>query len=368
MSMTRIPTKQHREAGMVAIMVTMILMIVISLIVLGFAQISRRTQRQALDRQLSTQAFYAAETGVNDAAKLIKDAVATSTPVPDKTDCPVSGSGFYASLTPVLDSAASVEYTCLLVDASPSSLEYSPVGSNRSTIVPIVATSGTISRITLTWKSLEAGNPTPAASCPSSTTANNFSTNASWTTSNCGYGVLRFDVVPTSVARDMAGWQSATMSSFAIPLRPGGTGGSATISYATGGANNRVGSLCTNTSCTLNIDFAAPQSQYYMRFLSLYKDASLTVTASSGGTPVDMTGAQALIDVTGKAEDVLRRIQVRLPISGSSSNQLSDYAMAITRPICKRFSIMDGFYLGDAETVVPGVAGVSSNPLCRNAP
>jgi Tfp pilus assembly protein PilX len=63
-------TREDKQAGMVAIMVTMILMIVISLIVVGFAQISRRNQRQALDRQLSTQAFYAAETGVNDASDL----------------------------------------------------------------------------------------------------------------------------------------------------------------------------------------------------------------------------------------------------------------------------------------------------------
>ena len=64
---------------MVAILVTMNLMIVISLIVLGFAQISRRNQRQSLDRQLSTQAFYAAETAVNDAADLIKTAVQAGT-------------------------------------------------------------------------------------------------------------------------------------------------------------------------------------------------------------------------------------------------------------------------------------------------
>src|SRR5688572_1479839 len=112
---------QQKEAGMVAIMVTMILMIVISLIVLGFAQISRRNQRQTLDRQLSTQAFYAAETGINDAAELIKGA---SGVVPDKPDCASSGGGFY-TLTPTIDATNNVEYTCLTVDPSPESLVYS---------------------------------------------------------------------------------------------------------------------------------------------------------------------------------------------------------------------------------------------------
>jgi Tfp pilus assembly protein PilX len=60
-----------RQAGMVSIMVTMILMVVLSLIVIGFAQIARRNSRQSLDRQLSTSAFYAAEAGVNDVRDLI---------------------------------------------------------------------------------------------------------------------------------------------------------------------------------------------------------------------------------------------------------------------------------------------------------
>jgi len=62
---------QRNQSGMVSIMVTMILMIVMSLIVVGFAQVSRRNQRVALDRQLSTQAFYAAESGVNDAREFL---------------------------------------------------------------------------------------------------------------------------------------------------------------------------------------------------------------------------------------------------------------------------------------------------------
>lgn len=352
-------TSQNRQAGMVAIMVTLILMIVISLIVLGFAQISRRNQRQALDRQLSTQAFYAAETGVNDAAKLLRDTPA-GTAIPPKPDCASTGGGFYNSLTAssVLDSAANVAYTCLIVDPSPPSLVYGNIGST-GTVVPITAASGTIDRITLIWQSKD-GTTTPANNCPT-TAASVFSTAASW---NCGYGVLRFDLVPTAGSHTSSSLQAATMSSHVVPLRPGSTGTPQPLAYATGGSSNRIGTVCVNTQCSLTLTFAAPQSQYYMRLMSLYKDVSMQITASSGGTPVNLTGTQALIDVTGKAEDVLRRIQVRLPLAGSSANQLSDYGLAVTRPICKRFSVMDGFFLSDAENAVPGVSAVTSNPLC----
>ena len=67
-TMTAMPKRlKQSESGIVSLMMTLVIMLVISLIVIGIAQLSRREQRQALDNQLSTQAFYAAESGVNDA-------------------------------------------------------------------------------------------------------------------------------------------------------------------------------------------------------------------------------------------------------------------------------------------------------------
>ena len=181
--------RQQKQAGMVAIMVTLILMIVISLIVLGFAQISRRNQRQALDRQLSTQAFYAAESGVNDATDAIKTAVENGVAVASKPDCASTGGGFY-STNPVIDAGTNVEYTCLTVDPTPDTLVYSNVGM-KSTIVPLIAESGTISRIDLVWQTKD-DTLTPTTNCPPALNNNVFISVASWT---CGYGVLRFDLV-----------------------------------------------------------------------------------------------------------------------------------------------------------------------------
>jgi Tfp pilus assembly protein PilX len=60
------------QEGMVSIIVTMIIMVLLGLIVLGFAQLSRREQRQSLDRQLAVQAQYAAESGINQAADYVR--------------------------------------------------------------------------------------------------------------------------------------------------------------------------------------------------------------------------------------------------------------------------------------------------------
>lgn len=359
----KIPSKDQRQAGMVAIMVTLILMIVISLIVLGFAQISRRNQRQALDRQLSTQAFYAAETGVNDASELMKAAIASGTAVAEKADCASDGGGFYATLNPVINAGDDVRYTCLMVDPTPSALVYSNIGT-KSTVFPLIATSGNIASIKLAWQSKDSGS-TPADSCPT-TVVSVFSAASAW---SCGYGVLRFDLVPTAGSLSLAGLQSSTMTSFVVPMRPGSGGGTSTVNYTTGGGNNRLGVVCSNTECNLIINFPAPQSQYYMRISSIYKDVSLQVqafaAAGASGSAVSLQGAQAVIDSTGKAQDVLRRIQVRMPLSGSSTNLLSDYAIHSSEAICKRFSVMNGYFLSDADNAVPGVGASTSNPLCQ---
>ena len=363
MSTTPAPHQHNaKEAGMVAILVTMILMIVISLIVLGFAQISRRNQRQALDRQLSTQAFYAAETGVNDAANLIKSAVQAGTAVAAKPDCTSTGGGFYAApaITPVIDAANKVEYTCLMVNPSPTTLVYSDVGTT-STVVPLIATSGTISSITLNWQSKD-DSSTPAAACPNTTTS--LRATSAW--GACGYGMLRFDLVPTTGVLSHGGLMNATMTSFVMPLRPGSSGTANPIGYSTGGANNRLGVVCTNTNCSLTVN-GLSQSQYYMRISSLYKDVSLQISATGpAGGAVSLSGAQAVVDSTGKAQDVLRRIQVRVPLNGSSSNQLSDFAIQTTDAICKRFAVMDGYFQSTANAVVPGVGPAhASNPMCQ---
>lgn len=361
-TMQRSTGTANRESGMVAIMVTLILMIVISLIVLGFADISRRNQRQAIDRQLSTQAFYAAEAGVNDTAAVIRAALASGDPVAAKPDCQSDGGGLYASLNSNLDASGNVAYTCVTVDPTPSSLVYGNVGAT-GTVIPLNAVGGSIDSITLTWQSKDE-SATPANDCPANMT-DVFSATGAWT---CGYGVLRLDIVPTSGSGlSIGGLQSAAMTTFLVPLRPGGSGAAPNpVSYtpASTGTNNKLGVQCTNTSCSQTIS-GLSGDRFYLRAVSLYKDVSLQVTASSGGNPVNIQSSQAVVDVTGRAGDVLRRIQVRIPLAASSTNLMSDYALQSAEAVCKRFAVMDDFFRNEADNAVPAVTGTTTNPLCQ---
>lgn len=339
------------QKGMVSIMVTMILMIVISLIVLGFAQISRRNQRQSLDRQLSTQAFYAAESGVNDAL----DKINTSGvfPIPAKKTCTDTGNGFYSSLNKDVDAAHGVSYSCLTVNPSPKQLSYTNVDTT-GTVIPLISGDGSnFSTLKMEFKSTT-GSTTPATGCKTSVNSQ-FTPTTSWT---CGYGVIRIDLVPATGALTAASLQAATHTIFAVPFSSGGT---ATYDYANGADKYKVfGLTCSNTSCVLNIQ-GLNTNQYYMRVSSIYQASALTITGTNvSGGAATFNGAQIVVDATGKAQDVLRRIQVHAPANGDGSkNQLPNNALQSNDSICKRFSVMENFFENSVSTD-------GNNQLCQN--
>lgn len=337
------------ERGMVSIMVTMILMIVMSLIVLGFAQISRRNQRESLDRQLSTQAFYAAESGVNDARELITNAAQNNQAIPAKTSCTDTGNGFYSTLVNGNQLSNGVSYSCVLVNPSPKSLEYSDIGTT-GTVIPLESTGANFSSIKVTWKS-KTNSATPAANCPASVN-NVFTSAANWT---CGYGVMRLDIVPVSgSALNSGNLQDNALTLFAVPRQS-----NTPVTTAHGGGGRVINAACNNTQCEITINNLNTNA-YYMKAISLYQNASLEVSGADGaGSAISLTGAQIIIDATGKAQDVLRRIQVHMPINGyGSRNQLPDNAIESTDSLCKRFSAMENYF--DNSSTANG-----TNPLCQ---
>ncbi|HSW79188.1 MAG TPA: hypothetical protein VLG47_00240 [Candidatus Saccharimonadales bacterium] len=365
--------------GMASILITMVTMIVVTLIVLGFATISRREQGNTLDKQLSTQAFYAAESAVNDARKVIDAAVAASQPIPGKTSCNTNSDG--AGYTPnfpipapgtsgvVLDSTNNVSYTCLLVDPTPSALTQDGVGDN-AWVVPVNSTSP-FDTIKIQWApspAVTSGNP--VSDCTD--TLDTFdAASGSSNDYSCGYGVLRMDLVPTSgplTGGQTGSLMTSQMTAFFQPLSVAGTG---TLAYAPaniGKANVRdaVCSLGSYNICTATITGLSGTS-YTLKINSLYKNSNVTVTALSGGSPI-ATNGQVLVDATGNANGVLRRIQVRLPTS-SISGVIPRYAIQSNDSICKRFYVTPSYYANAGDVINPqsNPASKNYNAMCDNA-
>lgn len=320
---------------MVSIVTTIVIMIVLTLITLGFSQAMRREQRQALDRQLSTQAFYAAESGINDAIEMINNETLTI----DKTECTT----WPIPTTPTSAIDATTSYTCLLIDQTPSELEYDSISTNNSTIVPVKSAEvAPISSITISWQE-EQGNFSSINGC----------TNFPQT---LDMPVLRVSITPDNQL-DRTNLINNTFTAFLYP-RSGGSacpsGNSVAYEYGTGSSQNQgqiVDGQCNGTKtprhCSVTITgvpFGAATN--YIRLKSIYTNSAVTIQAFDYlNKPLTLTGAQAEIDSTGKANDVLRRVKVRVPIN--DGNNYPEYALEAAGAICKRYSVWPGGFSND---------------------
>jgi Tfp pilus assembly protein PilX len=352
---------KNNEAGMAAIIVTVILMMVISLIVLGFSQVIRREQRNALDHQLSTQAYYAAESGVNLAQNKVKNLLATGSAIPTKNNCGTSYTGATDFTAAEFNIGQGVDITCLLIEPKVPSLEYQKVDTHAIPML-VKAESGTVSSITISW---QAPGNTSAAGCSTSLTppANSFSptTGASpnW---SCPQPLLRVDVVPIPnlgiLGRsDLLDRQYTT---FLYPVNSLATGN---MNYSAGNitANNavRCGVVSAPTrpkSCTATINVGgvvgAPLlygRSFAVRVMSIYGVADISVYANVAGS-TNLIEQQILFDVTAKAQDVLRRVQVRSSVTGSAP----DFGLVAggdgSGGICKRYAISAGSIIDPTGT------------------
>lgn len=338
------PIKDQR--GMVSITVTIVFIMVISLVVLGFSQVSRRNSRETLDRQLSSQAFYAAESGVNDAMNQIAKLVETGQPVPGQTDC----SGSYTKDNGVVrNSEDGVLYSCLLVDPTPPFLSYDNV-TDSSVVIPLNATTGNLEENTFEWR--RTVNPAAGASLASCPQPNNLPAASTWS-SQCPFGLLRLELM--KIDQDiLSSPVEAAKQSMVLFVYPGqgdvnnpvavaydGGANPGNNIYGSGASQGRVlkGS-CNQEVCKVKIT-GLGFANAYARVRTLYANAeNLQVHANGTNT---FSRSQVVIDATGKAQDILRRMQVRMSLIGGSSrtnrNGFSDYGVQSVDSVCKKYEV-----------------------------
>lgn len=321
---------KRRDAGIVSLMVTLVMMIVITLIVLGFAEIARNEQRSSLDDQLSTQAYYAAESGINDARAVIDSAIAANKVPPDKFSCAPDGN--YTG--GIVDNQHGASYTCLTVNTHPTALSYS-IGAS-STVVPLLSAGGAFPRFDLTWTT--EGDSTK---CPISGPIT-FTDSGSW---SCPAPVVRVDLLDAGQPLSRANWSNSTATIFFVPFSSNvpnvGTTkdkGTARGARCTGTTSaSCTASICLNVTCTGNLG-----TSYYARITTIYVETNVGLNISASGIKFD--GAQAVIDATGKAQDVLRRVRVAVDLTDANSYAIPDGAIVSADSICKRFGVTNSSF------------------------
>lgn len=326
-------TQPIDQKGVVSFMVTLIMMMVITLIVIGFTQVTMRSRREALDKQLSSQAFYAAESGVNKAVAVIKNN--PGAPIAHKDNCADGPTDVYNGFE--LD-GTNVEVTCIMVSSRPSSIvgKATQNSSFITQIKPVEAdgTASSLDELTFTW-SLPDAESGAGSSCTAADGA--FAPGAG----TCKFGLLRVDMLSV----DAAGVYdfNKTMTFYMQP-RQGSPETPAVndISHYTVG--RIVSASCSTEKCAAKLS-GLGNNTFYIRMSTLYRDAkSVTITGklASMGTAY-FEDAQAVIDATGRAQDVLRRVQVRYPLGRADDTP----PWAVAGSVCKRLTVAPGTVIPD---------------------
>lgn len=324
------------QSGLVSLTVSIIFILVISIVTTSFAFLMRREARQSLDRQLSTQAFYAAESGLNDAAKAIE-----AGGVSPNNGCDQQSQ---TGLSNQLD-GDTFQYTCLLIDNAPTELRYDNVGVDETTVVKLDSATDPIKKIRLSWQAAE-GYATGAQDVDIFAGSNNhdlpnyevYGPDNSGQNFAKNTGILRSTVVPiTNYSR--ASLTSGARTFFMYPNQSG----TSSISYSAGDADGSFidGNCALNNTprnCSAEITNLPGTDVVYLRLSSIYKASSITIEAfNEANEPLQLVDTQYQVDSTGRANDVLRRIQARIP--RTEDYYFPEFALETSEGICKRMLV-----------------------------
>ncbi len=320
------------EQGFASIVIALTLVIILALMTVGFAQLSRREQRNALNKQLSIQAYYAAETGIEDARTDIladKILMSNNTCTPNIRP-PVSTSKL---IDKDVDTQLGVSYSCVSIDLAPTSLVYSNVSDSSYRTVSFTNASGQpIQSLTISWS--------PSDNLPRTAPASNvqFTNQPAWTAAKYP-SVIEASLTPLPLGALNS--DSLTANNFTAYGYPVSGGGVSSVPYGSSSSPQEgsiVNSNCVSNQCSMTITaLGAVGNVPLLLHLTDHYDASdLTVTGRDiVGNPVKFSGAQAVVDVTGRARDVLKRLQAH--ISLGKSNVLPNYAIE-SQNVCKRIT------------------------------
>ena len=350
-------TQTHRtklnEKGFASIVIALIFIVVLALLTVGFAQLARREQQTALDKQLASQANYAAESGINAAYRDIIDKNITPANA-DSQHCmaPLTGVPGAATASHTIDANNGVSYTCLLVEVQTKDLTTDDLTPGTGRHINFgTGNNAPLTSITLTWGSASNRNTFVPSLDPTKPT---FPTLNSWSASSYP-PVIQFSLTPVvdpgHPATNLASQSdpnkyllSNTFNFYAYPAK----GGSNIVGFDPSKQGQVIAGNCSGTgtypcSVTVNIPAGITASGYVVHYMDFYDSSNIRITGNVGGVtpgPATFTG-EPMIDVTGQARNVVKRLHVRVLVNGGQDGTSNDGAILPNSAIeaqnlCKR--------------------------------
>lgn len=378
------------QTGYASFIIVLITIIVVGLIVVAFAVDSRLEQKNSLANVLATQAYYAAESGINDAYAVIANEVATNNHIVSSTSGTCTPVAYVKSSAQTINGkqvasnnlSSNVKYSCITVNATPTSLSYNDIQPGAGQVVEVSnANNVKIGSITLSWQYYQStvnGQSLTFSDCPSSSVpigvGNSINSKASLPQSDptsgpslspnlCGAGFLQVDLISRhSLKNSISIGTLPIQSTLFFEPKNNQYGNPAKVAQATLVSPNATSTnnsyinnyyvLCSSNhpntvyACTATINLpSSDSSTYYLHIQTFYQPINLNISATAigaGKNPIPLANAQVVIDSTGYAGGQYKRLVERV-CAGSYCNSTSpDGAIQSTECINKRFAAYYG--------------------------
>lgn len=322
------------EDGLASIFISMIIMIVISLLLIGFVQYANNEQKQSFNRQLETEAFYAAESGVNQAENYVNSNYSSGF-IYSSSQCDASNTSF-SFLTHLSYGSVYANIPCIYINLNPNSIAFNNINIGDYRAFELSSSTGSnISSIKFFWQNSNLNS----TSIASGTNCYPFPQLPQSLASDCAAGILRVDIVSST---DL----TKTLSTlFIYPS----TNSAVDINYTQQGlvAGNCNTSPMSGSNqpqyCEATVNVPTNPT-YYLRIVPIYLPSNVTIQAfDSSGNQQNLSNGQVVVDSTGNAASTLQRIRVRMSLNNSSKQNYEPIdGLDSTEGICKHFQVPAG--------------------------
>lgn len=383
-------TSHQRQSGAVSLFMVVFAMLLMSVITISFLRIMTADQKQASGNDLAQSAYDSAQAGVEDAKRALiwyTSACKTGTPAEcatataniASTTCnaairaankwttsgeikvqqsTVVNSGTGESIDQALDQA----YTCVTLQLNTDDY-LATVGADQSVLIPL-AGKDTFDTIKLQWFSEDDLSSAGASAAPDATPSapKPLYTQSTWPTNRPSVLRTQFMQVGTSFKLtdfdSTSNGKSDANTLFLYPSTNGASNAPFTRDVRAENGNSLPAGDTTapqptkcvtaipsgGYSCSIELTLPSPVgatdrngATAYLRLTSLYVGAHVRV--SLVGT--QFNGVQPIVDSTGRANDVFRRVQSRVDLYDTSTFPYPDAAVDVSGNLCKDFGVTD---------------------------
>lgn len=344
--------KLNHENGVVALITSIVVGLLLIVITTSAVALMGNELRQASDFDQSTKAYYAAESGVEDALAHLRN----TGDFTDKSTCDPynADDAEFTNIKSPSGGDSNVEYTCQIVSTSTNQLTSSqPLGADSRVSFDLTGIDPSFSQFNVAWNLPSAGDPSSWSNSDFARFGDNGPTgfpgsgsgNNDAATDWAGKMPAVMEVSVVSYPKS-ATFNASSVKQNIVVLRPNSSGVNS-VNYQQGSAKTPIAIQCNRSnpsySCQAAITgFDGVNFNYIVSLQPRYSQASYQVSAvTNGGSPLNIPG-QMVIDVTAKAGDVFRRVQARIPLTSGTSDDFPYYVLLADEDICKLLEVTSG--------------------------